>query len=125
MHLANCKLTSCQSPTALKRPGRSKQCHSLQFAMCIASLLLLFLHNFFSRSANGEKLRSPRSRATLYGLHQKSYKKNELLKKEQRKKSGKEQTVPAKPSGKPGAFPITRDFGALPWIEKNCFPEYN
>ena len=32
-------LVSCQSPTALKRPDRSKQCHCLQFAKCIASLL--------------------------------------------------------------------------------------
>ena len=32
-------LASCRSPTALKRPDRSKQCQCLQFAKCIASSL--------------------------------------------------------------------------------------
>ena len=32
-------LASCRSPSALKRPDRSKKCHCLQFAKCIASLL--------------------------------------------------------------------------------------
>ena len=27
--------SSCKSPTALKRPDRSKQCHCLQFAKCL------------------------------------------------------------------------------------------
>ena len=32
-------IRSLWSPTALKRPDRSKQCHCLQFAKCIAGLL--------------------------------------------------------------------------------------
>ena len=34
-------LASCRSPTALKRPDKWKQCHCLQFAKCIDSLLHL------------------------------------------------------------------------------------
>ena len=32
----------CRSPTALKAPDRSKQCHCLQFAKCNAGLLYYF-----------------------------------------------------------------------------------
>ena len=42
-------LASCRSPTALKRPDRSKQCHCLQFAKCIASLLHFFTNALNSR----------------------------------------------------------------------------
>ena len=37
--LSSLFLASYWSPTALKRPDRSKQCHCLQFAKCIAGLL--------------------------------------------------------------------------------------
>ena len=39
-------LASYWSPTALKRPDRSKQCHCLQFAECIASLLFTQIYDY-------------------------------------------------------------------------------
>ena len=53
-HIPDLKpLASCRSPTALKRPDKSKQCHYLLFAQsallvsCIT--LILFLYNSFYR----------------------------------------------------------------------------
>ena len=39
MHLAKLPQASCRSPTALKRPDRSKQCHCLQFDDKLLNLL--------------------------------------------------------------------------------------
>ena len=46
-------LADTSSQTALKKPDRSKQCHCLQFAKCIASLLhylkvLCYIYVLFS-----------------------------------------------------------------------------